>query len=700
MPIHKRRAEDNTLPKFDAVPDDNLGVHAIRPYSVTDDNTEVNVTKLHVVLSSDFSECVTQFDSGAVVILCIHEHHAEDIIPLTLGVALDDNMDVHANCTYLVMDDNTDAKVTKLLVALASDLFECVTQFVSGIVAILDTHMHCTEGFNPPTHDAIPDDNLHVSATRPYRVSDDHSVAKVTNLHFVLSLNVSEGDTKVDIGTVAAQDDIFKDALLQETLPTLDPIASSLYGWFICDLLLMSTWAVQLHILLCTCKKMVWLGICGTAQMYLVESKWRPGAPPNKKARTKTSPCCYSPGLVHQDSCFYACLAFAITGKAPTRQQVCRARQITVALWAHADPALLHATARRAGFPNAQAYLNGLSNRTWGGLPDLGQWTKLFNAPASMTTNGKRFDLETNEQPEATLRLLLADQHFSVLHSPTVGAWTKLTDILTVRQSKLTKTLEKKIALAKQAKEVRKQGDAVNPDLHPDSTDRASVPHPDCRGGMRRPAALAPDIDDDDETIVARAHLEAIDIAPPGAYLRAVNLACSALAQVMGRTVGYFHLEHLHMTEYALTQTTRTTAPVTVIWLRDPNTRWVVLDVLLRCAFIFGYYVNYLALRESFPGPDSWMWPFPPTRFCTSWAAQSTSHVIIVEHDASAFLVLSRINARRMLQDAQRDRGGSPLLSSSHDFADAKALVLIFAHLWPIICDDVFIADLFGFKYQ
>eukprot|EP00971_Amphidinium_carterae_P010222 201761-Amphidinium_carterae.1 len=79
--------------------------------------------------------------------------------------------------------------------------------------------------------------------------------------------------------------------------------------------------------------------------------------------------------------------------------------------------------------------------------------------------------------------------------------------------------------------------------------------------------------------------------------------------------------------------------------------------------------MRYVALRDSPPGPDSWMWPFPPEEYHTSWMACATTHVVLIEAGGDTMLVLSRIQGNNQIMNVSgrldvADRGGNPLLTA------------------------------------
>eukprot|EP00971_Amphidinium_carterae_P175943 3487613-Amphidinium_carterae.4 len=102
------------------------------------------------------------------------------------------------------------------------------------------------------------------------------------------------------------------------------------------------------------CARLYWYAVlahAGAAQVYLLEGKWCLGQHPmdiKAKAtlRRKMRQIAFSPGLRFQNSCFFACLVRAITGKAPTHLEVATMRRLIAELWKRAPPELLARTAR------------------------------------------------------------------------------------------------------------------------------------------------------------------------------------------------------------------------------------------------------------------------------------------------------------------------------------------------------------------
>eukprot|EP00971_Amphidinium_carterae_P196494 3899428-Amphidinium_carterae.1 len=334
--------------------------------------------------------------------------------------------------------------------------------------------------------------------------------------------------------------------------------ATLVYAWFMSDFLLLFTWAGQILLCASACKSGSWLCGTGLAQCYLVQGKWHIGTHPQHVKPARQGPtCAYCPGAIHQDSCFFACIAHSIIGSPPTRQQVRQARAATVTLWQQENPEVLQCTARRAGYRSSEAYLAGLLDRSWGGLPDLAMWSRALGVSASVNVKGKCHTFGPTPSSPVGMTLLLEDQHFSVLEFPAPGLWQKLAGMFASHDKHAARFLAKKISKASTS--TSSNGTATGADC--DARDPCTANE---RGGMLRPLRVDAA---DEELICARAQIDDTTMLPPEDYLRAATLVCSALTQVMGRTVGFFHQPALHMTEYVLTYTARITSPFTVFRL-------------------------------------------------------------------------------------------------------------------------------------
>eukprot|EP00971_Amphidinium_carterae_P352604 6492670-Amphidinium_carterae.1 len=425
-------------------------------------------------------------------------------------------------------------------------------------------------------------------------------------------------------------------------------------GTLLKDFLLLSTWASQALVWLLSMKRFAWTLVVGFAQIYLVAPKWQVGKHPvSGKARRSCQRCLYSPGSELQGDCFFACVAFAITGSPPSKSQVRSVRLATAALWKLAPTSMLDKTAARAGYASADDYVHAIQGSAWGGLPDLLIWTQLLGLSATVVVGN-----EQHSVGNGGLHLELSDNHFVVTRSTSSCKWRKITGIVSRKAPKILKYLEWRASTAPAPATYRvsyldKAGQVTDSELTPSA-------YCFCRGGMRRVAAPDPD---DEETIAQRAQLATLRTHNPAGYLRDLRVVCSAITQVLGVTVGHFFVPHAPSIEFATTRTSRLTRPLTIFWLEDIDASGIVLDALLRLAFLFGYVVQYVSLEPVPPPPDAWMWPMPPNPFTTAWAAHSTTHVIIIESDLRAMLIISRFDYDLLLTDAPADlRGGDPVL--------------------------------------
>eukprot|EP00971_Amphidinium_carterae_P021718 428416-Amphidinium_carterae.1 len=154
-------------------------------------------------------------------------------------------------------------------------------------------------------------------------------------------------------------------------------------GCLLQDFLLLSTWASQVWLWLAGAKGLAWRAAAGLAQTFLVSSKWQQGKHPNSRKTKAPRLIRYCPGVEHQGDCFFACLAYAITGCPPSKAQVRNVRSATAALWRLAPQNLLDRTATKAGFPTADEYVSAIQNDAWGGMPDLLIWTQLLGLNAT-----------------------------------------------------------------------------------------------------------------------------------------------------------------------------------------------------------------------------------------------------------------------------------------------------------------------------
>eukprot|EP00971_Amphidinium_carterae_P295644 5871459-Amphidinium_carterae.1 len=312
---------------------------------------------------------------------------------------------------------------------------------------------------------------------------------------------------------------------------------------------------------------------------------------------------------------------------------------------------LLARTAARAGFANADEYVSAIQDAAWGGMPDLLLWAQLLGLTATVT-----IDKELHTIGRGGPHLELADKHFVVVASTPQCQWRRLTGIISRKAQRIPSYLDHKARRAS-APEQYRVFSLDGTELTVEGVDSAHLSS-NRRGGMRR--ALEPD-QDDEERIDQRAHLATLRSQQPDAYARALRMVCTAITQVLGVTVGHFFVPHAPLVEFVTTQTPRSTRPFTVLWLEDLSTGAIVLDALLRLAFRFGYVIQYVSLEETPPRAGAWMWPTPPNPFSTAWASHSTTHVVVVEADLRAMLIVSRYDYDLLIADTPADqRGGDP----------------------------------------
>eukprot|EP00971_Amphidinium_carterae_P222821 4421891-Amphidinium_carterae.3 len=184
------------------------------------------------------------------------------------------------------------------------------------------------------------------------------------------------------------------------------------------------------------------------------------------------------------------------------------------------------------------------------------------------------------------------------------------------------------------------------------------------RGGAhtdRVPTALLAQTDENPERVLWRARVRVLHLHTYADFIRATREVCSAATQVMGSTVGFYHTPGQAEVEYVLLNTPRRTYPLTYTTMRDNESRWVILDALLRLSYRLGFFVTYVSLLDPPPDRHSWMWPLVARPFQTSWMSLSTHHYVLIEQGAAAMLVISRYVRRTQLLDA--DRGGHPQLT-------------------------------------
>eukprot|EP00971_Amphidinium_carterae_P243937 4844014-Amphidinium_carterae.1 len=292
-------------------------------------------------------------------------------------------------------------------------------------------------------------------------------------------------------------------------------------GFFLQDFLLLSTWASQVFVCLANAKGIAWKAAAGLAQTFLVAPKWQLGKHPNSRKAQAPRRNQYCPGIEHQGDCFFACLAYAITGSPPTKAQVRSVRLATAALWRLAPQNLLDKTAVRAGFASADDYVCAIQDAAWGGLPDLLIWTQLLGLNANVA-----IDNELHTIGCGGLHLELADKHFVVTKSTPQCQWRRLTGIVSRKAQKIPLYLEQRVRRAPAPAQYHILArDGTDPSMEGIGSAHISS---NSRGGMHR----APDpAQGDEERIDQRAHLASLRTQQPDAYVRALRTVCTAITQ-------------------------------------------------------------------------------------------------------------------------------------------------------------------------
>eukprot|EP00971_Amphidinium_carterae_P012030 237414-Amphidinium_carterae.1 len=190
--------------------------------------------------------------------------------------------------------------------------------------------------------------------------------------------------------------------------------------------------------------------------------------------------------------------------------------------------------------------------------------------------------------------------------------------------------------------------------------------------------------------------LRVITLSSHAALLRAVRAVCTAITCLLGHTAGYYLEEGDTTMHYVVADDERDTAYFSCVVLWDHDSRWVVMDALLRIAPLAGYTAEYISLDNWTDDVHSWAWPSAPSGFHTRWASRGRTHVLIIESGGRSMLVLTSWQQRGAL--SLPDLRGGHLVRPHAELGTTNAMPPELRRYWIFSASRLRVGDLAQFR--